>query len=163
MTRSADPARYTLRVTERSRPPRRSTARQPWYADGLRFSCVPACGACCTRHGDYDYVYLDPDDVDRLASELGLSREAFLERHTVEDDGYLALRMEGPECPFLRGTACGVYAARPSQCRTFPFWKENLRSRTAWERLGEFCPGIGAGEAHAVEKIRAVAAKKAEP
>ncbi len=137
--------------------------RQPWYADGLHFACLPDCGKCCTRHGDYDYVYLDPDDVVRLAGALGLAREAFLERHVVDDDGYLALRMSGPDCPYLRGTACAVYEARPNQCRTFPFWRENLRSRTAWERLRVFCPGIGAGDLHALEKIRAVAARKTEP
>ena len=163
MSRPARPARYTFRVAERSRPPRRSTARQPWYAEGLRFACVPDCGACCTRHGDYDFVYLDPGDVDRLAAALGLARDAFFERHVVEDDGYLALRMNGPDCPFLRGSGCGVYESRPNQCRTFPFWRENLRSRTTWERLRSFCPGIGSGDVHAVETIRAVAAKNTEP
>ena len=163
MSRPIGSARYTFRVAERSRPPRRSTSRQPWYAEGLRFECVPDCGACCTRHGEYDFVYLDPDDVDRLAAALGLSRDAFLETHAVEEDGYLALRMNGADCPYLRGTGCGVYEARPNQCRTFPFWRENLRSRTAWERLRSFCPGVGSGDVHAVEKVRALAANKTEP
>jgi hypothetical protein len=147
-------------VSEQLAPPRRSTARRPWYVEGLRFDCVPDCGACCTRHGDYDYVYLDPGDADRLAAALGLDRDAFLEKHAAEDEGYLILRMDGPDCPFLRGTACTVYAGRPNQCRTFPFWRENLKSRAAWERLSAFCPGIGAGEVHAADEIRAVAAAK---
>jgi len=147
-------------MLEPEKPPRRSTARRPWYAGGLRFACVPDCGACCTRHGEYDYVYLDPDDVDRLAALHGLDRGAWAERYAFVDDGYLALRMNGPDCPFLRGTACAVYEARPNQCRTFPFWRENLRSRAAWQRLHAFCPGIDAGELHPVERIRAVASTK---
>jgi Fe-S-cluster containining protein len=145
------------------RPPHGSAGKRPWYAEGLRFACVPDCGACCTRHGDYDYVYLDPDDVDRLAAELDLERSVFLERHAAEDDGYVVLRMDGPDCPFLRGTACSVYQARPNQCRTFPFWRENLKNRATWERLRSFCPGIDEGEVHGFENIRRVAGTKPAP
>lgn len=136
-------------------PRERPRKRRPWYGDGLRFSCVAGCGACCTRHGDYDYVYLDPDDVARLAAHLGLEQAEFRDRHAAEDDGYLVLRMDGPSCPFLEGTACAVYQARPSQCRTFPFWRENVRNRSAWTRLTAFCPGIGEGEHHGFDSIRA--------
>ncbi len=130
-----------------ARPSRR------WYAPGLAFACLPGCGACCTRHGDYDYVYLDPDDVTALATHLGLTRDEFRSRHVATEDGYELLRMDGPDCPFLSGSRCTVYAARPTQCRTFPCWTENLRTRAAWERLRSFCPGIGAGEVLSAEEI----------
>ena len=69
--------------------------------------------------------------------------------------------IRGPDCPFLRGGRCLVYTVRPVQCRTFPFWRENLRSLEHWERLREFCPGIDEGERHDLETIeRAVAARK---
>jgi hypothetical protein len=64
------------------------------------------------------------------------------------------LALNGPDCPFLRGTRCAVYPVRPIQCRTFPFWRENLRSHEEWERLSQFCPGIDAGEHHDLEAIR---------
>lgn len=139
----------------------RSRKRSPWYGEGLRFTCVPACGACCTKHGDCDYVYLDGDDVERLAAHFGWTSQEFLARHGAEDDGLTILRMDGPACPFLEGARCAVYAGRPRQCRTFPFWKENLRTRSAWESLREFCPGIGEGEAHTIEAIRARLASSA--
>jgi Fe-S-cluster containining protein len=116
-----------------------------WYAEGLRFTCRPDCGRCCTRHGDYDYVYLSPEDVRALASHFEMSVTAFRRSHTRRDDGHTVLKMDGPACPYLEGSRCSVYEARPRQCRTFPFWPENLRTRSRWESLATFCPGIGHG------------------
>jgi uncharacterized protein len=134
-------------------PPTRPS-RRPWYAEGLQFECRPDCGHCCTRHGDYDYVYLDPGDVARLAGHLGLGMREFRALHTRKDDGHTILRMDGPACPFLEGARCGVYDARPTQCRTFPFWPENLASRRRWEELASFCPGIGNGPVVRLHTIR---------
>ena len=124
---------------------RKPDGKLPWYSEGVRFECQPDCGKCCTRHGDYDYVYLEGEDLSRLAGHLGLSHAEFRSRLTQREDGHTFLRMDGPECPFLQGKRCGVYEARPSQCSTFPFWPDNLRDLGAWEALADFCPGIGNG------------------
>jgi Fe-S-cluster containining protein len=129
-------------------------ARQPWYAEGVRFACQPDCGKCCTRHGEYDYVYLEGDDVERLAAHLALPVREFRARWTKKDDGHTILKMDGPACPFLSGTRCSVYAARPGQCGSFPFWRENLKTRASWDELGTFCPGVGAGELIPVALLR---------
>ena len=126
----------------------------PWYADGLRFECQTDCGACCTNHGSYEYVYLNDAEIRKLSSHLELEIDVFLERYTVCESGWVVLRMDEPDCPFLDGASCKVYPVRPVQCRTFPFWKENLRSRRRWERLAEFCPGIGRGAKHDLLQIR---------
>jgi Fe-S-cluster containining protein len=131
-----------------------------WYADGLRFECRPDCGACCTNHDDYSYVYLTEHDCKRLARHLKLTRAEFAARYTELDEGSPVLRMDRPDCPFLDGTRCGVYAARPTQCRTFPFWPENLTSPVRWERLGKFCPGIGHGEVRSLRVIRSCLARR---
>lgn len=128
--------------------------REPWYAAGLRFECRPDCGACCTNHGDFEYVYLEHGDVTRLARYLRLSAAEFRRRYTTVEDGWTLLRIEQPDCPFLEGTRCGVYEARPVQCRTFPFWEENLTSREKWRRLAEHCPGIDRGPRHDLLQIR---------
>jgi len=128
--------------------------KTPWYADGLRFECQEDCGACCTNHEDYAYVYLMGDDVDRLVAHLGIGEETFIAVYTELDDCHLVLRMDSPDCPFLDGTRCSVYDARPTQCRTFPFWHETLTSPKVWKRLERFCPGIDRGPKHRLLTIQ---------
>jgi len=141
-------------VNDAHDPSRASAARRAWYAEGLRFECQPDCGKCCTRHGEYDYVYLTRDDVVRLAAHFELTVAKFKARWTRKDDGHTILKMDEPACPFLDGTRCTVYRARPAQCSTFPFWPENLKSRAGWDELGTFCPGVGKGDFVPIDVIR---------
>jgi len=140
--------------------PKGAGGEQPWYAKGLRFECRPDCGACCTNHEDYAYVYLEGDDVDRLVAYLEIDEEEFLLSYTDLDECFLVLRMDSPDCPFLDGTRCSVYPARPTQCRTFPFWRETLRTAETWSKLRRFCPGIDQGPHHPLKLIRAKLAER---
>jgi len=136
-----------------------SAGRVPWYAEGVRFACQPDCGKCCTRHGEYDYVYLEREDVARLAAHFELPVKVFRERWTKKDDGHVVLRMDGPACPFLDGSRCTVYTARPRQCGSFPFWPENLKDRASWDELATFCPGVGQGDFIPLETIESAVSR----
>ena len=60
------------------------------------------------------------------------------------------------ECIFLKENKCSVYKARPIQCRTWPFWSENMNTK-AWNNdVVNFCPGIGKGKVISKEKIEKI-------
>lgn len=92
-----------------------------------------------------------------IARRLGISEAAFYKEYAHRLDGRWSLREErfedGFDCVFLdRKTVpgkavCGIYQDRPTQCRTWPFWPENLRSRRAWATAKRVtpCPGMDRG------------------
>lgn len=133
-------------------------ARKKFWSEGIRFECQ-GTGRCCTSRGGYGFVYLTEADEVRLAGELGLSHADFLRRHCEMTDGYVHLKNPDRDCEFLKDKRCGVYEGRPEQCRTWPFWPENMNAR-AWKRdVVSFCPGIGKGRLHSAQEIKALMAR----
>jgi uncharacterized protein len=115
-----------------------------FHARGLRFSCT-GCGECCrARNGKPSWVYVTLDERRRLAAQLKLRTSTFTRRYCEKPGGFWHLRNPTSDCLFLDGARCTVYDARPGQCRTFPFWRENMNER-AWAAAGRDCEGIGQG------------------
>ena len=131
---------------------------QPWFKDGLKFRCT-GCGDCCT--GAPGYVWVNAAEIAALASQVGLDVETF-ERRYVRRIGIRKSLVEFPngDCVFFdnQSRKCGVYEARPRQCKTWPFWDSNLRSPTTWKQTCEVCPGSGQGQLISLESIREQAA-----
>jgi Fe-S-cluster containining protein len=128
----------------------------PWYRDGLRFECT-RCGACCT--GAPGYVWVTPEEVARLAEFLGESVEEF-GRKSLRRVGsrYSLIEKAGGDCIFWsRESGCTVYPARPVQCRTWPFWPDNLEAPDDWERTQRACPGSGRGRLYSLDEIESAA------
>jgi len=125
-----------------------------FHAKGLRFECT-GCGTCCrARAGKPSWVYVTLDERRRLARHLKLSTSAFTRRYCAKTHGFWHLREPNHDCLFLEGGRCSVYAARPGQCRTFPFWRENMGA-DAWARTARECEGIGRGRVWSREEIEA--------
>ena len=123
-----------------------------FYAKGLRFSCT-GCGECCrARNGKPSWVYVTIDERRRLAQHLKLPTSVFTQRYCEKSNGFFHLRHPTSDCVFLDGARCTVYAARPGQCRTFPFWRENM-SPQAWEQTARECEGVGRGRLWSPEEI----------
>lgn len=113
----------------------------PWYKDGLRFSCT-GCGKCCT--GSPGYVWVNEKEIEEMASFLEISVKDFMKRYIRRVGSRFSLVELKPnhDCVFLKDKKCGVYGARPTQCRTFPWWPQNLSSPNAWKEAARSCEGI---------------------
>lgn len=125
-----------------------------WYADGLRFQCTQ-CGDCCT--GAPGYVWVNAEEIAALAELVEAEDQDEFEMRYVRRVGVRKSLKEfaNGDCVFFdaKTRKCKVYAARPRQCRTWPFWDSNLRSPEAWERTCEVCPGSGRGPLVSIETI----------
>ena len=143
------------------------TATDPWYAGGLKFTCSQ-CGNCCT--GGPGYVWISRQEIVRLAEFLKITPQETVERYCRKIDGQFSLKeRRGPggyDCVFLKYETdktnppggggevthtrrfCSVYPVRPLQCRTWPFWKENLASKAAWDHAAHRCHGMNSGSRH---------------
>ena len=109
----------------------------------LRFACQPGCTNCCDQSG---FVYLSEEDLKRAAKFVGMPARKFEERYVYRTRHQRRFRKPpDKQCPFLEEGRCGIHPAKPTQCRTFPFWPELVETRAEWKRAGQYCPGIGKG------------------
>ncbi len=105
-----------------------------------------------------------------MADYLRIDVKTFRRRYTKKVMGTPSLgenkTSRGYDCVFLRfddqGKAlCAVYPVRPQQCRTWPFWPDNVASREDFESLAVSCKGVaagmkGKGELYPAERIRII-------
>jgi uncharacterized protein len=131
---------------------------EPWYRDGLRFTCTQ-CGNCCT--GFEGYVWVNEEEIGKIAECIGKSVEETRRDHTRVVGRRISLTEVGDhDCTFFdpEKRGCTIYQARPRQCRTWPFWRSNLESPETWREIQTNCPGAGKGNFFSLEEIEAQAA-----
>ncbi len=116
-------------------------APEPWFATGLRFTCTQ-CGQCCT--GSAGSVWVSQADIKRLAAFLDIPPGRFVRRYTRMVNGERILIDNAPstDCVFLRDRTCTVYEGRPTQCRTYPWWLQNIQDEQSWREAADVCEGI---------------------
>ena len=124
----------------------------PWYRDGLRFTCTQ-CGHCCT--GDPGFVWVSEEELAVLAKFRGEPPHEFGPLYTRSARGKVTLREKANgDCVFYEaGKGCTVYPVRPRQCRTWPFWECNTNSPEDWARAAAECPGCNRGDLIPAEEI----------
>ena len=126
------------------------------YKNGIRFECQGS-GKCCVSRESYGFVYLSNSDIIRFSKYLKLTIKKFKEKYCQLTDGFIHLiertELKG-NCIFLKDKKCSVYEGRPSQCRTWPFWNENMNSKVWNEDISLNCPGVGKGEIVRAKKIK---------
>jgi uncharacterized protein len=147
---------------------------QPWYADGLQFTCTQ-CGNCCT--GGPGYVWISMEEIDRLGAYLKLTSKEVIRRYCRRLGGRYSLNENrnaqgNYDCVFLKEEkvkqatgagevvhtrrTCEIYHVRPLQCRTWPFWDGLLQSSEDWGRASRRCPGMNTGKSYTREQIEAL-------
>lgn len=122
---------------------------------GVRFECQGS-GRCCVSRGEYGFVYLTDPDRKAMAAHLGLSLREFTRDYCGKTDGYYHLSETKSECRFLKNHRCEVYEARPTQCRTWPFWPQNMDAKVWTEEVQSYCPGVGKGKWYSPEEIQKI-------
>jgi len=134
--------------------------KPPWYAAGLAFECA-RCGRCCSGPEE-GYVWVTEGQVRAIAEHIGICLDEMYVRYVRNVNGRYSLteRSPGRNCVFLeppdRGTrGCRIYAVRPPQCRSWPFWNANLRDPASWALAALRCPGINRGRRFNCDEIEA--------
>jgi uncharacterized protein len=130
-----------------------------WYSEGLQFECLQ-CGRCCAGP-EQGYIWLSRPEIRLIAEHLKMSVKE-LKKQFLRRVGFRMTIVEDPhtrDCVFLRqtkeGRGCAIYRVRPAQCRSWPFWPNNLASSETWNYTGTKCPGINKGPIHSPEEIQA--------
>lgn len=92
-----------------------------------------------------------------MASVMKLSEQDFLEKFASKSEEadlwelHEVQTYHGHDCVLLGRceetgkTWCNAHQSRPLQCRTWPFWPDNLRSPRSWKKAAKDCEGIGRG------------------
>ncbi|MHC4695949.1 MAG: YkgJ family cysteine cluster protein [Planctomycetota bacterium] len=136
--------------------------REKWYHSGLKFTCTQ-CGDCCT--GAPGYVWANKEEIRKIAKFLERTDD-WLDKQHLRRVGLRYSLTERPngDCIFLRRENgrfhCSIYAVRPLQCRTWPFWAGNLRSPQTWDQTKKVCPGVDSGKHHELTQIETLRTRK---
>ena len=124
--------------------------RSYFFDKGIRFECLQ-CGRCCT--GRPGTVYVSRSEITAIAQYLRTSESDLIRRFLYPfKDSYSVKEEADGRCMFYRD-GCQIYAVRPNQCKTYPFWFSAMRSKAAWDYATGSCPGIGRGHLFSREEI----------
>jgi len=138
--------------------------KTPWYIAGLHFECQQ-CGRCCSGPGE-GYIWVTRPEIEIIADFLKISigqlRQKYLKRVGLRTT--IIERQTNKDCMFLHSIVgqkgCMIYPVRPSQCRSWPFWPNNLTSPDAWNKAAQKCPGINQGRLYSYEEMKEITRNK---
>lgn len=106
-------------------------------------ACKSCAGNCCI--GESGYIWISPSEIEAVSRLLNISSQSFITsylskigyRYTINEKPHL----DGHACVFFdtEKRQCSIYEARPTQCRTFPFWDY---FKNHFSEVKAECPGI---------------------
>ena len=104
------------------------------------------CANCCKSFS----VFLDNDDVKRIAAHLGLSENDFVAKYLIEaepaeSDEEMPYKFKDKPCSFLCDDGrCQIQDCKPGVCSGFPFTDQPDRLSSMYSIIGhaEVCPVV---------------------
>jgi len=106
--------------------------------------CATCEGNCCI--GESGYIWITMQEIDTLSKHLNITTKECFEKYLIKYGYKFSIKEKkisdnNYACVFfdLDKKQCSIYEARPTQCRTFPFWehfKENI------DEVVQECPAI---------------------
>ncbi len=106
-------------------------------------ACATCQGRCCT--GESGYIYVTKDEIKAIAEVLNEDINELRVKYLFKKGYKYSIKEfkynDSYECVFYdrESNGCRIYNARPSQCKTFPFWDYY---KTRVDELKQECPGI---------------------
>jgi Fe-S-cluster containining protein len=106
-------------------------------------ACETCQGKCCT--GESGYIYVNMSEIENIAKLLEMDIKVFAAEYLFKKGYKYSIKEQlhngSHECIFYDRVTngCKIYEARPTQCRTFPFW-DYFKTRVNELKLE--CPGI---------------------
>lgn len=116
--------------------------------DGFSFAFNPeACNECEARccRGESGYIYVTKTEAEAICGFLEIDMKELIDKYLFKKSYKYSIKErqvgDDYECVFYDKdiNGCSIYEARPTQCRTFPFWNY---FKTRVDELKEECPGI---------------------
>ena len=106
-------------------------------------ACRECEGSCCKgRSGN---IWVNAEEIGRIVGFLKSNQVDVIQRYLNPAGNRLSIRERSAGGQFVciffdnQEKKCTIYAARPDQCRRFPFW-QYYRDRV--EQLVDECPGV---------------------
>ncbi|MFV0562725.1 YkgJ family cysteine cluster protein [Malaciobacter mytili] len=106
--------------------------------------CGNCKGNCCI--GESGYIWINMQEIERLSNYLNITLDELRVKY-LRKIGYkyslneIKIEENNYACTFfdLEKRQCSIYEARPTQCRTFPFWDYFKNNE---EEVYKECPAI---------------------
>ena len=118
--------------------------RQEGYPYAFNPSACESCaGKCCT--GESGYIFVSMSEIEKIARLLEMDIQEFAAAYLFKKGYKYSIKeqlfLDSHECIFYDrvSNGCKIYEARPTQCRTFPFW-DYFKTRV--DELKLECVGI---------------------
>ena len=106
--------------------------------------CSQCEGNCCI--GESGYIWINPEEIKKLSVLLNITVEELKLKYLNKVNYKFSIKekklsKDNFACAFfdLNLKQCSIYEARPSQCRTFPFWDYFKNNE---KEVYEECPAI---------------------